>query len=99
MAETTETLFTVARGTEVLTDLRRNESAARGDLAAIEGAMRSAKLQPDVKLATVTRTITVTDPVEYVDQAVAVDEPVVEEQADEQAATTEAKADAKKSGR
>lgn len=65
MAESTETLYTVARGTTALTDLRRDVRSAKGDLAAIEQSMRAAKLEPDVQLATVTRTTTLSDPTPY----------------------------------
>lgn len=99
MAETTETLYTVARGTTALTDPRRDVRSAKADLVAIEGSMRAAKLEPDVQLATVTRTTTVSDPSPYVEQPVAVDEPLpeqsdadqvqpVEEQAPEQKKAT-----------
>jgi hypothetical protein len=101
MAETTETLYTVARGTTALTDLRSNVRAAKTDLTAIEGSMRAAKLEPDVQLATVTRTTTLSDPTPYVEQTAAVDEPLPEQgdaeqpPTDEKQATTEKKAASK----
>lgn len=100
MAETTETLYTVARGTTVLTDLRRDVRSAKGDLAAIEQSMRAAKLEPDVQLATVTRTTTVSDPTPYVEQAAAVDEVSAgqadaEQESEDKPATAEKKTAAK----
>lgn len=75
MADSTETLYTVARGTTVLTDLRRDVRSAKGDLAAIEQSMRAAKLEPDVQLATVTRTTTLSDPTPYSDTIVVEEAP------------------------
>lgn len=84
MADSTETLFTVARDKEILTGLRPNVRAAKSDLAGIETAMRAAGLEPDVHLATVTRTTRVSAPKEYVEKPVAVDEPTEQDAADVQ---------------
>jgi len=98
MAETTETLFTVARGKDALTGLRPTARAAKSDLSGIETAMRTAGLEPDVHIATVTRTTTVSDPEPYVEQpAAAVDEPVPAEVEQEQKPNEDA--EPKKTGR
>lgn len=98
MAETTETLYTVARGTTVLTDLRRDVRGAKGDLAAIESSMRAAKLEPDVQLATVTRTTTLSDPTPYSETITVDDAPAegvtVQAQAGEQEGSGEETPDA-----
>lgn len=75
MADTTETLYTVARDKEILTGLRSQVRAAKSDLAGIESNMRAAGLEPDVHLATVTRTTRVSAPKRYVEETVAIDEP------------------------
>jgi hypothetical protein len=93
MAETTETLFTVARGKELLTGLRPTARAAKFDLTSIETAMRTAGLEPDVHLATVTRTTTVSAPKQYVE------EPVPEKVSDEKAPVGDGKAETKNADR
>lgn len=97
MAETTETLFTVARGKDALTGLRPTARAAKSDLSGIETAMRTAGLEPDVHIATVARTTTVSDPEPYVEQPAVVDEPVPAEVEQEQ--KPEEDAEPKKTGR
>lgn len=74
MADTTETLYTVARDKEILSGLRSQVRAAKSDLAGIESNMRAAGLEPDVHLATVTRTTRVSAPKRYVEET-SVDEP------------------------
>ncbi|WP_413600835.1 hypothetical protein [Curtobacterium sp. Curtsp57] len=79
MADTTRTLYAVARDADVITDRRTLLATARGDLAVIEQAMRTAGLEPDVQLVTITETTTYSDPEPYVEPAV-VDEPIVTDQ-------------------
>ncbi len=97
MADTTETLFTVARGATAITGLRPTAAAAKSDLRSIETALRTAGLVPDVQLATVTRTTTLSDPAPYTETAAsneAAVEPTGEEVANDRAVT-----ETKKSGR
>lgn len=79
MADTTRTLYAVARGTTTLTDTRTSVQGARNDLGSIEQAMRTAGLEPDVQLVTITETTTYSDPTPYIEPAV-VDEPIVTDQ-------------------
>ena len=80
MAEqtSTETKFTVARKGAAITGLRPNVAAATSDLHSIEQSMRAAFLEPDVELATVTVTTTVSDPQPYVEQPAAATEPAAD---------------------
>jgi hypothetical protein len=97
MAEqtSTETKFTVAREGVAITALRPTKQAAQSDLSAIEASMRAAFLEPDVALATVTVTTTVSDPTPYDETPVAVDEPsVADVEPTEVAPTNEADVDA-----
>jgi hypothetical protein len=94
MAEqtSTETKFTVARKGVAITALRPSKQGAQSDLTAIEVSMRSAFLEPDVELATVTVTTTVSDPTPYTEQLAVVDEAVPEQGDAEQTPTDEKQA-------
>lgn len=57
-----ETVYTVARGTTAIASYRTVESDAYVDLYRIQEAMRTAGLEPDVTVATVTKTTTYGEP-------------------------------------
>jgi len=57
-----ETVFTDARGDQAISSYFTNMSDAYVTLSKIQDAMRAAMLEPDVTLATVTKTTTYGDP-------------------------------------
>lgn len=57
-----ETVFTVARGGKAISSYVVDQAEAVNELHRIESNMRAAMLEPDVTLATVTKTTTYGDP-------------------------------------
>lgn len=65
MAEPTEeTMWTVARGGDAIGSYVGSRESAEVDMARIQSAMRAAMLEPDVYLATVSKTTTYGEPIE-----------------------------------
>ncbi|PCN48008.1 hypothetical protein Csp2054_09040 [Curtobacterium sp. 'Ferrero'] len=59
-----ETVYCVARGKQAITSYVTTEDAAANDLYRVQQNMRAAMLEPDVYLATVSKTTSYGEPVE-----------------------------------
>lgn len=59
-----ETVFTVARGGKAISSYVVDQAEAINELTRIESNMRAAMLEPDVYLATVSKTTSYGEPVE-----------------------------------